>query len=726
MEGRRVPKSLFVLLTCGLLAFGALVMLVRMPRPEDPTEEDSSDSPMLAALTANSPPGGRRNDKGPLLKEEDAVCRSKSCIETDILREPAKPDDPFQLNQAKDFFKACISTGELEKVGLKPVFQMLQLYGGWPILSPPGTWNATNFNWWRSMADLKRMFGTSSIFDIVVNQHLSNPNFSTVHLQQPSLFLSRPYYINKNNFPSYLTAFKELIVNIVKELKSSPAISSFPNLSGPLNLKYIEAKAAEIVAFEEEIAKLSRDGVETQYGLRNFTATLTLNYLQAIFNNYTTPNSTNKVCKDHIINGPMLFRKILKIIMLKPSCIMDIKLELKKLLDFTFRTAGTTISETQLVSMSDTNYMGNMFELLSTTPVEVLANYLHFRMLSWVVSGTTAAMRGHIHKYQRVVYGITEPSPRSLYDFRDYVCASSTEEKFGLALTQPYLNRVKIGNDVVEKAADMMEQVRKSFIQLLDSAKWMNSSLKGSLRKKARTITPCIGFAPWMSPNGSEFDRHTFQEHLNNHFAGLNIGNGGYLQKLWNVRAWLTDQKLKLLKERFVPGCKWTTFPGQIGAFYDIRRQAVNVPLGLLQAPFFYDGVPIAVNYGGLGSILGHEFTHGFTVYGWTETTSGKFSPISQCLIDQYNRFKVPEANLHIHGALTLDENFPDNGGLLEAYKTFKTFAPKTPQKLPGMTKFSQEQLFFIGFANEFVDAWNCPVGSPMNPQKYKKCSAFN
>lgn len=113
---------------------------------------------------------------------------AKICILfTDILREPAKPDDPFQLNQAKDFFKACISTGELEKVGLKPVFQMLQLYGGWPILSPPGTWNATNFNWWRSMADLKRMFGTSSIFDIVVNQHLSNPNFSTVHVIQLTL-----------------------------------------------------------------------------------------------------------------------------------------------------------------------------------------------------------------------------------------------------------------------------------------------------------------------------------------------------------------------------------------------------------------------------------------------------------------------------------------------------------------------------------------------------------
>lgn len=74
---------------------------------------------------------------------------------------------------------------------------------------------------------------------------------------------------------------------------------------------------------------------------------------------------------------------------------------------------------------------------------------------------------------------------------------------------------------------------------------------------------------------------------------------------------------------------------------------------------------------------------------------------MSQCLIDQYSRFKVPEVNmLRINGELTLDENFPDNGGLLEAYTTFKNFAPRNPQTLPGLEKFSQEQLFFLGFAN--------------------------
>lgn len=79
----------------------------------------------------------------------------------------------------------------------------------------------------------------------------------------------------------------------------------------------------------------------------------------------------------------------------------------------------------------------------------------------------------------------------------------------------------------------------------------------------------------------------------------------------------------------------------------------------------------------------------------------GKFSPIAQCLVDQYSRFKIPEEpNLYINGALTLDENFPDNGGLFEAFMAYKTFAPASQQKLPGLEELSQDQLFFLGFAN--------------------------
>lgn len=138
----------------------------------------------------------------------------------------------------------------------------------------------------------------------------------------------------------------------------------------------------DIIKFEDSLASLTRDGVEVQYGLRNFTATLSLHYLQSIFDNYTNSNSSNR-------------------------------LELGQLLDATLASSGVgKMRPGQLVSMSDTNFMGNIFELLSSTSEETLANYLGFRMLGWVVSGSTNRMREIVEKYQKVIYGIKEGSSR--------------------------------------------------------------------------------------------------------------------------------------------------------------------------------------------------------------------------------------------------------------------------------------------------------------------------
>lgn len=90
---------------------------------------------------------------------------------------------------------------------------------------------------------------------------------------------------------------------------------------------------------------------------------------------------------------------------------------------------------------------------------------------------------------------------------------------------------------------------------------------------------------------------------------------------------------------------------------------------------------------------------------GWTEESNGDFSPIGECLINQYDQFDVKEIKdqeFRLNGKLTLDENFPDNGGLLEAYQAYKLAASKNQKndkKLPGLDKFSPEQLYFLGFA---------------------------
>lgn len=90
---------------------------------------------------------------------------------------------------------------------------------------------------------------------------------------------------------------------------------------------------------------------------------------------------------------------------------------------------------------------------------------------------------------------------------------------------------------------------------------------------------------------------------------------------------------------------------------------------------------------------------------GWTEEPNGEFSPIGECLINQYDQFAVDELKdqqISLNGKLTLDENFPDNGGLLEAYKAYKLASSKErvkDKKLPGLDKFTADQLYFLGFA---------------------------
>ena len=176
-----------------------------------------------------------------------------------------------------------------------------------------------------------------------------------------------------------------------------------------------------------------------------------------------------------------------------------------------------------------------------------------------------------------------------------------------------------------------------------------------------------------------------------------------------------------------------------------------------------------ALNYAAIGSVIGHEISHGFDNNGrkrdkkgllrswWNNSTVTKYLERAQCFIDQYNNFSVPELAgmdvTHLNGTKTLGENIADNGGLRQAYRAYQNyirFNGPEPQ-LPGLEKYTMEQLFFIAFANiecnamtkerlrsrivfgvhcpgryrvlgpvsnfdEFARAFQCPVGSPMNP----------
>ncbi len=151
--------------------------------------------------------------------------------------------------------------------------------------------------------------------------------------------------------------------------------------------------------------------------------------------------------------------------------------------------------------------------------------------------------------------------------------------------------------------------------------------------------------------------------------------------------------------------------PPTINASYSVTNNDITFPAGILQFPFFDFGADDAVNYGGIGAVIGHEITHGFDDQGrqsdadgnlkdwWQPADGDKFKAKADKVVQQYNAFTVLDT-IHVNGKLTLGENLADLGGLNIAYEAFtKTKQFKENKKIDGLTP---SQRFFLSWAQVF------------------------
>uniref|UniRef100_A0A158P7A9 Peptidase_M13 domain-containing protein n=1 Tax=Angiostrongylus cantonensis TaxID=6313 RepID=A0A158P7A9_ANGCA len=218
-----------------------------------------------------------------------------------------------------------------------------------------------------------------------------------------------------------------------------------------------------------------------------------------------------------------------------------------------------------------------------------------------------------------------------------------------------------------------------------------------------------------------------------------------YTQVLKKLNRWKSDLEFKRLIN-LVNRNEFDFNPASVNAFYNPHTNSIKFPAGILQAPFFHEASPKALNYGGIGVVIGHEITHGF-----------------DDAAPQRNSLQVPETGQYLNGKLTQGENIADNGGVKIAFKTYRLTDRLTlysisylrkhgeEKRIKGLEEFSNEQMFFIGYGTiwcahatrdyswaniltdshapqkyrvnrvlanrpEFAAAFNCAVGTPMNP----------
>ncbi len=235
----------------------------------------------------------------------------------------------------------------------------------------------------------------------------------------------------------------------------------------------------------------------------------------------------------------------------------------------------------------------------------------------------------------------------------------------------------------------LVKNLQSSFAAAFDDLDWMSAETKAEAHRKLAAFTPKIGYPDrWKNYDGLEIKSgdlvgNIVRTHLFNHLDSL--------AKLDEpIRTW-----------------EWGMTPQTVNAYYSPSRNEVVFPAAILQPPFFNLEADDAVNYGGIGAVIGHEMGHGFDDQGshydgegnmrnwWTESDLDEFGKRSQGLIDQFNGFEVLEG-LFINGELTLGENIGDLSGLSISHRAYQMSLED--KDAPVIDGYSGEQRFFLGF----------------------------
>jgi putative endopeptidase len=376
----------------------------------------------------------------------------------------------------------------------------------------------------------------------------------------------------------------------------------------------------------------------------------------------------------------------------------------------------------------------NVFQ---TTPMEDWKAYLR-----WHLVNETAAelsndfVNENFNFNDRILRGTEQIKPR----WKRVV--TSEDEAIGEALGKLYVG-FYFPAEAKARALELVNNLKEALADRIKTLEWMDEPTKQAALKKLAAFTVKIGYPDkWLDYSLLRIDRGPF-----------------VLNAIRAARFEATRDLNKIGKP--VDRTEWGMTPPTVNAYYNPKMNEIVFPAGILQPPFFYANADDAVNYGGIGAVIGHETTHGFDDQGrqydevgnlrdwWSPQSAAEFKKRAQAIISQYNEYE-PLPGLHVNGELTQGENIADLGGVKLAYAALQKALAKHPeardQKIDG---FTPEQRFFLSFAtiwkskqrdedlklrlntdphsparyrvngplsnlSEFQKAFNIPDGSPM------------
>ncbi len=241
-----------------------------------------------------------------------------------------------------------------------------------------------------------------------------------------------------------------------------------------------------------------------------------------------------------------------------------------------------------------------------------------------------------------------------------------------------------------ERALALVHHLTAAMETSIRNLDWMTDETKEAALQKLAGFTPKIGYPDvWKD------------------YTGLEFGDGPWIELRMAARRLEYARRIRKLDEPVDPH-EWAMAPHEVNAYYHPLRNEIVFPAGILQSPFFDDDADDAVNYGGIGAVIGHEITHGFDDMGsrfdaeghfrnwWSEHDRAEFERRADVVADQYSEYTVL-GELTVNGRLTLGENIADLGGVTIAYAALQDALAETGSEMIG--GLTPEQRFFLSNA---------------------------
>lgn len=346
--------------------------------------------------------------------------------------------------------------------------------------------------------------------------------------------------------------------------------------------------------------------------------------------------------------------------------------------------AGEGRSDISTINVQNPAFLRSVDSMLTSAPLDDWKAYLRWKVATAAAPSLSSAFVNEDFRFASTLSGAKEMLPR------EKRCARVTDSGLRDALGQAYVTQY-FTPAAKQRALEMVRNLESVFHDRLQTLGWMSDTTRTQATGKLATFTNKIGYPDkWRD------------------YSTLTIKPGNFLDNQVAVRQYERRRALARIGQP-VDRAEWGMTPPTVNAYYNPLMNEIVFPAGIMQPPFFDPKADDAVNYGGMGAVIGHEITHGFDDQGsqfdaqgnlrnwWSASDLEKFKQGTSLVSAQFDAYTVLDS-VHVNGKLTLGENLADLGGLSIAYAALeKALAEKG--RPPLIDGFTPEQRFFLAWA---------------------------